>query len=46
MADVILREGTPVMTEEAFAVLRQKTLRDMYESLRDNVDEDDNEILE
>jgi hypothetical protein len=46
MADVILREGTQVMTEEAFAALRKKTLGDVYESLRDNVEEDDNDILE
>jgi hypothetical protein len=46
MADAILREGTTVMTEEAFAALRQKTLRDVYESIRDNIDKGDNDILE
>jgi hypothetical protein len=34
------------MTEEVFAALREKTLRDVYESLRDNVDENDNDVLE
>jgi hypothetical protein len=45
VADRIVRDGTLVMTEEAFEVLCEQNRRDVHESIRDNEDEDDSDIL-
>jgi hypothetical protein len=40
VADKSVRDGILVMTEEAFAVVCEQNLRDVHESLRDDVDDD------
>jgi hypothetical protein len=46
VADRIVRDGTLVMTEEDFEVLCEQTRRNAYESLRDNVDDDNDDVLQ
>ena len=46
VADRIVRDGTLVMTEEAFEVLREQSRRDVYENHRANEDDDDGDVLE
>jgi hypothetical protein len=46
VADIIVRDGTIVMTEEHFEVLCEQKRRDITDNVRDNKNDDDGDALE
>jgi hypothetical protein len=46
VADIIVRDGTLVMTEEAFEVLCEQNRKDVTENIRDNENDYDGDVLE
>jgi hypothetical protein len=46
VAEIFVRDGTLVLTEEAFEVLCERNRKDVTDNIRDNENDDDGDVFE